>query len=532
LNKHRTRAILTGVIALTMAFTYFFSIAIPISSLAKGQDRQSVRTLAGGGAWLLRNITAAGTAVQGRSQVMDNNGIPHVTYVTTDQVLHYSTWNGSAWTDEPISTDYAVLPPAQIALDPTGGLHIIFMTVGPSAPRVYYASHAATWTTELVEMTASNPWLAFDTAGHAHVVFQDTRPIPPAGSGMGLVQYTKGSGSGWAAETIVLRDCSSGCGDVNLVMDKNDNPHVAYMDGGGIRYAYKDAGEWKTEVVSLAGLNLSLAVDQSGNPKVAYTVAGPDVQLATRSGTTWSSSLVDGDMVASPSLVFNQFDAVLLTFNDVRPIPPNGPGFGLRYAFQNGVSWEIQDVDGMTETNGSWLTLDKNGNPSVLYYDSTLQQLKYAQWVPTAASTGVPTSGGSLDSLADQTNYSFPLNTFTDEVTVTHTPVFSGSLPPTLGVISIGHGFEVAAAYTDTGDPAQPAAGQSYSVTIQYTAGQLGLVDESTLALYYWDGSGWVHEPSSQVNITANVVTATPNHFSVWAVLGETNWLSLPLILR
>lgn len=53
---------------------------------------------------------------------------------------------------------------------------------------------------------------------------------------------------------------------------------------------------------------------------------------------------------------------------------------------------------------------------------------------------------------------------------------------------------------------------------------------ESTLALYAWDGSQWVKEPSSAVDGAANVVTATPDPFSLWAVLGETCRVYLPLV--
>jgi hypothetical protein len=55
---------------------------------------------------------------------------------------------------------------------------------------------------------------------------------------------------------------------------------------------------------------------------------------------------------------------------------------------------------------------------------------------------------------------------------------------------------------------------------------------EETLALYAWDGDEWVQEPTSAVDMANNVVTAAPDHFSVWAVLGQTNRVYLPLIGR
>ena len=48
----------------------------------------------------------------------------------------------------------------------------------------------------------------------------------------------------------------------------------------------------------------------------------------------------------------------------------------------------------------------------------------------------------------------------------------------------------------------------------------------------YWNGSEWVNEPSSVVDTANNTITATPNHFSSWAVLGETRRVFLPVALK
>jgi len=55
---------------------------------------------------------------------------------------------------------------------------------------------------------------------------------------------------------------------------------------------------------------------------------------------------------------------------------------------------------------------------------------------------------------------------------------------------------------------------------------------EKTHALYYWGGTQWVKESTSVVDTVNNTVTATPDHFSVWAVLGETRRVFLPVVLR
>ena len=67
---------------------------------------------------------------------------------------------------------------------------------------------------------------------------------------------------------------------------------------------------------------------------------------------------------------------------------------------------------------------------------------------------------------------------------------------------------------------------------MHHTDDEKGPAIEGTLALYRWDGSQWVKELSSVVDVDANTVTATPDRLGLWAVLGETRRLFLPVTLR
>ena len=115
-------------------------------------------------------------------------------------------------------------------------------------------------------------------------------------------------------------------------------------------------------------------------------------------------------------------------------------------------------------------------------------------------------------------------------VVITHTARKPTSAPSTGDLIGIDHFFEVTAVYSGTNQPAQPT--QPYTLTVQYTDQEKGPAIEDTLALYSWDGSQWVKEPSSVVDAAQNMVTASPDHFTVWAVLGETHRVFLPLVTK
>jgi Leucine-rich repeat (LRR) protein len=159
---------------------------------------------------------------------------------------------------------------------------------------------------------------------------------------------------------------------------------------------------------------------------------------------------------------------------------------------------------------------------------------------PVSATIGP--AGGTLSSEGDSTTYSFAPGTFgssaqavlavAGNVTVTHAPKQAEAAPPTGNLVGIRHFYDVSARDA-SGQSVQPLL--PYTVTIAYGPVDLAYnrAIESTLALYLWDGTAWVQEPTSQLDAAADTVTATPNRFCTWAVLGEAmpgRKLYLPLL--
>lgn len=136
----------------------------------------------------------------------------------------------------------------------------------------------------------------------------------------------------------------------------------------------------------------------------------------------------------------------------------------------------------------------------------------------TSVSESISDIGGTLISASDNTTYHFPEGAFTDTVTVTHTLAKApGTLLPN-NLVDTNHNFEVEAIRHSDGQPASVT--KPYTITVQYTETEIGTAEEATLALHYWNGSQWVEGPTSTVDTTNNMVTATPDHFSEWALAG------------
>lgn len=152
---------------------------------------------------------------------------------------------------------------------------------------------------------------------------------------------------------------------------------------------------------------------------------------------------------------------------------------------------------------------------------------------PPSTSASISTSGGTLVSVFDQTTYSFPAGTFSDTVVITHTLHLPGKTPSTDNKVGIGHFFDLKAVYSDTGQPAQPKPGQTYTITVQYTDAERGPAIEDTLGLYNWDGNAWSQGGIvSSVDAASNRVVAQVSHCSLFAVLGETRRTFLLLVFR
>jgi hypothetical protein len=147
----------------------------------------------------------------------------------------------------------------------------------------------------------------------------------------------------------------------------------------------------------------------------------------------------------------------------------------------------------------------------------------------TPVSAAIAAGGGTLvdSGLNIGTSLIFPAGAFASETTVTLTPEAPQSLP--VGKSGIWHFFQLEA---QQGGGAVSSTSVPYQLSVHYTAEDLGPAEEDTLALYYWDGSQWQREGSSTLDTASKTVTAMVNHFSLWAVLGDTHAVCIPLVRR
>src|SRR5512145_961928 len=100
--------------------------------------------------------------------------------------------------------------------------------------------------------------------------------------------------STWQVEQIAEERAD----DVSIEVDAQGNPHVGYRAYGAethLKYVQRLASAWSVEHVDTkpnVGLDVSLRLDSSGQPKFAYAdpqwPLDPAVKYAERSGSGWA----------------------------------------------------------------------------------------------------------------------------------------------------------------------------------------------------------------------------------------------------
>ncbi len=138
----------------------------------------------------------------------------------------------------------------------------------------------------------------------------------------------------------------------------------------------------------------------------------------------------------------------------------------------------------------------------------------------------IPAEGGNLLSTERRTQLLFSAGGFAQTALLTYDHLLNDQKPG--GLEGISQTFDVRAIYSDTHRLTQP--NQPYTISIQYRPAEIAPAIESTLALYYWEAGQWKREPTSLVDVAAHTLTATPRQVSLWAVLGDSQKLFLPLV--
>jgi hypothetical protein len=271
------------------------------------------------------------------SLALDSKQHPHISYNRYDRLI-YAHWDGSAWQNQTIQLpSKAVRFYTSIALDskdnPSIGYYEVLDSIG-AAEKDACLMRVVTWTGSVWELTTADHEfatgkfnsIAVDSAGRPHVAYANIWYEAAS------LRFADWDGTSWHKE-ILEGPRGTYRQAVILILDKQDNPHIAYSDLNNmlVKYGTRVAGKWQMQAVASIRQEAypdrnGIALDEHGAPYISFFDRGIGVlKVAYRKDQKWLSEVVDTGSAGFTSSIQIHEGTIWLTYSA-------GPGGGLKFA--------------------------------------------------------------------------------------------------------------------------------------------------------------------------------------------------------
>lgn len=487
--------------------------------------------------------------------VTDSKGYLHVVWmeVVPEQIwtgsnpgIYYSRWNGDTWsTPLKISENTGFASSPSIAVDSTDTVHVVWddeSYAGDSLPVVVYKTRSASGIWSAIE-TLTRPTgtiaarfskIAVNSSGEPNVFYTaNTDGFKDS------IYWTKKVSGFWSTPELVSKNAS----DQNIIdsqwvdvrQDTAGNIHLIYWSfGQSVFYRKYASGVWSTPFqVNTSGNmeSIRLGVTPGGEVFVTwYQIFDTTINVRWTQSGVWQVPLV----LTSLGQRSHWGLPIMGVTTDSKERAHVGWGekdegdglIDLKYrSFASGVWGPVNDVDlNNNDADSPFVYPDKWDNQHFSWAEKNpttgLWELMYR--VAEGTIQTVPTTGGTVT--ANPNNVT--------EATLT---IPNGALGATTDIsLQIGP-------VPENVDPNQVTLPKAYTfrpngltflspatAVIQYTNAEVAGSDESLLKPWFWDSqtSAWTAQTSTN-NTTANTLTVSLNHFSLYGVAApivNTTW--------
>ncbi len=263
------------------------------------------------------------------SLALDSGQRPHISYLDYGSGrLKYAHWNGATWQSQTIQIQAKQISfYTSIALGKNDTPSITYYEYeGPDGEQELHLRNVS-WTGDRWELRTVDPTpgsgkfnsIASDSGGNLHVAYGNVKYEDAS------LRYASFDGHSWNRK-ILEGEGRPGTSmwSTTLVMDKADQPHIAYTDVVNkiVKYATEINGRWVFEAVdSLRGVGYpdrnGIALDEAGTPYISYYDAGAGLlKLAHRVGRQWVAEVVDGNFAGYTNSLQIYQQTIWITYAD------------------------------------------------------------------------------------------------------------------------------------------------------------------------------------------------------------------------
>lgn len=166
----------------------------------------------------------------------------------------------------------------------------------------------------------------------------------------------------------------------SIAVAADGSPWISFYQGASVRAAHLAGGSWTVEDVAPGSASTAVVtavgIGSDGEPMVAYGDGGK-TRLARRSGSSWTSEAVPGAGGYGVSMAVDGSGTPHLAYYDAAGNVRHAHSIG-------GASWEVSDVASIANATGpssAWgtgIALDDKGVHYVTWADTTAKEIGYA----------------------------------------------------------------------------------------------------------------------------------------------------------
>ena len=342
------------------------------------------------------------------SSAIDDQGGIHVAYYDDGEgkIMYAYNYGGTSWSKHPvdsIGSGATVGISTSIQVDSEGGIHISYS--GWDTYDLKYAYNISethynqkNWNIVTVDSTGDLGYhssLALDSNGFVHIAYEDFTHV---GTWGGKLKYANNINGNWKSEYTNL---PYGSGLYNsIALDSEDRIYISSFNSinnslmlvtnlsstgpqsqnsNWESYLISNSPSAWTSIAIDSTDNIHLSYFDGSNESLVYAASTPSFPCIN-AGDCWSFETIDdrqtGGVGYFSSIAIDSKDKVHISYLD------DLPNEDLKYATNENGIWEFTTIDGNTfgYNIGDYcsLSIDRNDNIHISYWDYTNNDLKYA----------------------------------------------------------------------------------------------------------------------------------------------------------